>query len=709
MATVRTRTAIALLLLLLVVVAVSAIVAELMRRDRLALLDAFAGRQATTVAELAHKLEEDFDDVSDDMRFAGQLLRTAPEREREREIAALVAAVKQYHLVEVFDAQGQRTLRVLDPTAAPPFDADSFAVDMARTAAQAQHVPPGDLVTSSRLAADRTGWWRVLATSLPRDSGRPAETLAILVDMHELFGVTRVFASEPSLRLIVLAEDGTPVPDTDAHLMAGWSSSLLPLSTLLAQSAPTTHSIDAPLALAAGLPDDDAVLAVAHVKLHGGAHWVIGTLASTVVLRSLERDVTVRLGAGLVVVVLCLLGFGVYVLRASRDVVALEERLRNADAIAHLLEKHEKILDTIPTAVASLSAELDVTSTNRAWLERQPDARGQPLGQPLGQALSRAEPRVVDDVVALLQSAHHDGHVHSLLGARVRLFGDEGQYNIHAVPLGKHFPEARLLLVVEDLSAVRSLESQLLRAEKLASVGVLAAGIAHEIGTPLGIVRGRAERILQKLGTPHVHADGLHVIMDQIDLVTRTLRTLLDFSRVQAAVVHAVSLPSVARAVVELLRYEAERRGVTLTVDVDDALPPVAADADQLQQVLVNLLMNACDACAAGGHVTLSAHSESAGREGACVVIVVDDDGAGIPEDLRHQVFDPFFTTKKRGQGTGLGLTLTAQIVRNHRGSIELVSHVGKGTRVVVRWPVDPAVTHLATDRVVVESTHHAV
>jgi signal transduction histidine kinase len=189
-------------------------------------------------------------------------------------------------------------------------------------------------------------------------------------------------------------------------------------------------------------------------------------------------------------------------------------------------------------------------------------------------------------------------------------------------------------------------------------------------------------------GVEHPQGRGLSAIVTQIDRVSRIIRQLLDLSRLQPAPAHALSLASVVRGLQELLHVEAERRRVRLDVDVPERLPALMADADQLQQVLLNLTLNACDACSAGGHVRLSA-AEAEGPEAAGMVeIRIQDDGRGIaPEHLR-QVFDPFFTTKKRGQGTGLGLTVVAQIVRNHGGRVEVDSEPGRGTLVTLRWPV---------------------
>jgi signal transduction histidine kinase len=303
-----------------------------------------------------------------------------------------------------------------------------------------------------------------------------------------------------------------------------------------------------------------------------------------------------------------------------------------------------------------------------------------------GATLAEALPPEAHDALHELveEAARTAGVVHRY-GLVVPLFSPAGVYNVHVVPLEPSSTDAHWLLVMEDLSAVTSLETQLLRAEKLATVGVLAAGIAHEIGTPLSVVRGRAEYVQDKLGASHPQRDGLRVIVEQIDFITRTIRQLLDFARARPPAVRPVALDKVVDAVVDLLQFEVTRRQLDLTVALPPDLPRVAADADQLQQVLVNLAMNACDACAAGGHIVITAACDTTRT---LVAIEVKDDGCGVADELRHQIFDPFFTTKKRGQGTGLGLAIAAQIVRGHSGAIDLTSKPGEGTVVRVMWPV---------------------
>ncbi len=223
---------------------------------------------------------------------------------------------------------------------------------------------------------------------------------------------------------------------------------------------------------------------------------------------------------------------------------------------------------------------------------------------------------------------------------------------------------------------------RLLHLEKLALAGQLAAGIAHEIGTPLNVARGRVELSLSHLGAEHAEAKNQRIVIEQIDRVTRLIQQLLDCVRPTPALVHPVDLATSLQSVKQLLEPQAVKRGVTL--DVDAPVPtPMLTDADQLQQILLNLTLNAVDACDRDGTVTLRARA----KDGSVTLEVVDT-GHGIPLEIQKQVFDPFFTTKKRGQGTGLGLWVVAQLVRAQSADIELDSVPGKGTTVRVVWPV---------------------
>ncbi len=218
--------------------------------------------------------------------------------------------------------------------------------------------------------------------------------------------------------------------------------------------------------------------------------------------------------------------------------------------------------------------------------------------------------------------------------------------------------------------------------EKLALAGQLAAGIAHEIGTPLNVARGRVELSLSHLGDQHPEAKNQRIVIDQIDRVTRQIEQLLGYVRPTPALVQQVDLAASLQNVKQLLDPQAAKRKITLEIEAD-APTPLLTDADQLQQIIVNLTLNAVDACDQGGHVSLRTRTRP-----DAVVLEVADTGHGVPPEIRKQVFDPFFTTKKRGQGTGLGLWVVAQLVRAQSAEIELDSAPGKGTTVRVVWPV---------------------
>jgi signal transduction histidine kinase len=232
------------------------------------------------------------------------------------------------------------------------------------------------------------------------------------------------------------------------------------------------------------------------------------------------------------------------------------------------------------------------------------------------------------------------------------------------------------------LASTRDLENQLVRAEKLITVGVLSTEMAHEVGSPLAVIRGRAEQVLRD-APPGPRADDLRVIIKHVDNVSATIRQILDFSRRPDAEPRAVSMELAIERTRDLLRWKLEARGLTLDVHVQSNLPALAADPDQLQQVLVNLLMNACDASQPGGVVRLGAEAAPDGM----IRIEVADRGSGIPPEHMNAVFDAFFTTKQRGEGTGLGLPIAASIVRKHGGQINLTSTPGQGTVASVLWP----------------------
>ena len=235
------------------------------------------------------------------------------------------------------------------------------------------------------------------------------------------------------------------------------------------------------------------------------------------------------------------------------------------------------------------------------------------------------------------------------------------------------------------------LERQLREAQTLSVAGKLTSGIAHEVGTPLNIISGRAEIALRALPAEHPARADLEVIVNQIDRISGIIRSLLDTVRLQKPEIQRVALAPLLDRLVRLLDHLARRRGVAVGTSLADALPDVAADSGQLQQVLLNLLMNALEATPRDGRVTVEAWAcPHDGRPG--VALAVSDTGSGIAAAAIGRVFDPFFTTKPPGQGTGLGLAIARDIVRDHGGTLAVQSRADLGTTFTL-WLPEPEST----------------
>lgn len=252
--------------------------------------------------------------------------------------------------------------------------------------------------------------------------------------------------------------------------------------------------------------------------------------------------------------------------------------------------------------------------------------------------------------------------------------------------------------LVKEQEEKLKLEKDLRYSEKLASVGQLAAGLAHEIGTPLNIIGGRAEHLLRRQRSPEEINENLNIMRSQIDRIAGIVRQLLEFSRRREPALRSVDIPSLLTNVQKLLQHQIEEKGVEVELAVLDPLPKIQGDAELLQQVFINLYLNSLYALNAGGtikiraEVTHSGNSVTTQADGRkWLEICFEDNGPGIPAEHMEHVFDPFFTTKDIGEGTGLGLSVTYGIVKDHGGEIRIESEPGHFTRFMIHLPVEPS------------------
>jgi signal transduction histidine kinase len=247
--------------------------------------------------------------------------------------------------------------------------------------------------------------------------------------------------------------------------------------------------------------------------------------------------------------------------------------------------------------------------------------------------------------------------------------------------------EAHRQLLAETARALH-LEQNARQAATLAVAGKLAAGLAHEVGTPLNIISGRAEFALRNLPAEDPRREDLEAIINQIDRISRVITGLLDVVRPATPKLEPLAVGAVVDELVPLLRHAARQRGIALECHTNDGGLRVRGDAGQLQQVLLNLVVNALEATPAGGRVTISTQARRRGdREG--VTLAVADTGTGIAADVLPRIFESFFTTKPRGEGTGLGLAICRDIAKTHGGEMIADSRAGEGSTFAMWIPAD--------------------
>jgi two-component system NtrC family sensor kinase len=243
------------------------------------------------------------------------------------------------------------------------------------------------------------------------------------------------------------------------------------------------------------------------------------------------------------------------------------------------------------------------------------------------------------------------------------------------------------------------LDERLLQSQKLAAIGQLSAGIAHEINNPLAIIRQEAEwmQLLltkEEIARPQEREElkgSLRQIVQQVDRCTEIVRNLLDFARKREPVIQAVDVNRTVEDMTMLVEKEARHHNIKIVREYDQNLPAIYSDAPQLRQVFLNLLTNAAHAIGKDGTITITTSRQGNGA----VHIMISDTGCGIPPEDLKKIFDPFFTTKAEGKGTGLGLSICHGIIQRLGGEIGVQSTVGQGATFTIVLPRRPDVESL--------------
>jgi hypothetical protein len=269
-----------------------------------------------------------------------------------------------------------------------------------------------------------------------------------------------------------------------------------------------------------------------------------------------------------------------------------------------------------------------------------------------------------------------------------RVAGDAEQsgelvLNVAIAPLvSKDNERIGRLIILDDVTERDELERRLMQADKMSSIGLLAAGVAHEVNTPLAVISTYAQMLAKQISGDEQKSRLLDKIAKQTFRASEIVNSLLNFSRTSAKELGEVSLNRAIRETLTLIEHQLENAGVRVQVETAEPLPEIRGDFGKLQQVFLNLFLNARDAMEGGGELAIRTWSDN-----GSVRVEVSDSGHGISAENLSRIYDPFFTTKASKKGTGLGLAVTYGIVKEHGGSIEVDSRPGAGTRFVLDFP----------------------
>jgi PAS domain S-box-containing protein len=373
-----------------------------------------------------------------------------------------------------------------------------------------------------------------------------------------------------------------------------------------------------------------------------------------------------------------------YVAIAIDNARLYESLEQKAIQVERLKDFSENIVESLKVGVLAVDLDGRVDSWN-SQLENM-------IGVPRSRAMDRKLEEVFPpDLVAELASRNGE-QAFSIYKFHLRNGG--GRHivtNLTVAPLvGKSGEKLGRLIVMDDVTQRVQLEEQLLQTEKLTSLGLLAAGVAHEVNTPLAVISNYTQMLARQLPSEDPKSRIIDKIVKQTFRASEIVNNLLNFSRTGAAELNEVNLNSVIDETLSLVAHPFKTARVTVMKSLDAALPAVLGSPNRLQQVFLNLFINARDAMPQGGmlEVRTWAHNGS-------VEVEVTDTGVGIPRELLARIFDPFFTTKATGRGTGLGLSVSYGIIKEHAGTIDVRSTPGKGTSFHLEFPVARKPVHV--------------
>jgi PAS domain S-box-containing protein len=366
-----------------------------------------------------------------------------------------------------------------------------------------------------------------------------------------------------------------------------------------------------------------------------------------------------------------------------------------ADELQQLTEYNENILESMDSGILVLDLEGRIARWNRA-LER---LYGQRRQQVLGRRLDQVFPASFLEALrgSLVLGPPDEGEIAHLYKVHLETADGRGlMVNVAAAPFHLGSGErGGTLLIFDDVTVRVRLEEQLQHSEKMASIGLLAAGVAHEVNTPLAGISSYTQMLREQVASEDPRAGLLEKIEKQTFRAAKIINNLLNFSRSGTAELETLDLNKVVLDVLSLMEHQLHNGSIKVRKELAERLPAVRGNENRMQQVFFNLLLNARDAMHRGGWLTLATNADD-----DAVAVEVRDTGDGIKREHIKRIYDPFFTTKGIGRGTGLGLSVSYGIVQEHGGSIVVESSPGQGTTFRVTLPVHHPAAGAGTESV---------
>ena len=358
---------------------------------------------------------------------------------------------------------------------------------------------------------------------------------------------------------------------------------------------------------------------------------------------------------------------------------------QKAAQIERLKDFSENIVESLNVGVLAV----DFGGAVESWNTQLEGLIGVPREEAVGRKLEDVLP---SDLMAEITARSGDERVSSLY--KFHMQNREGRnlvVNVSIAPLvGKSGDRIGRLILFDDVTQRMRLEEQVFQNEKLTSLGLLAAGVAHEVNTPLAVISNYIQMLAKQLPSGDPRHQLIEKVVKQTFRASEIVNNLLNFSRTGAAEFTEVNLNSVVEEVLTLVAHPFRTAQVHVTRNLQQELPSVLGSTNKLQQVFLNLFLNARDAMPSGGIVEI----RTAAHNGSVEVEIIDT-GGGIPRENLNRIFDPFFTTKSSGRGTGLGLSVSYGIVKEHAGKVDVRSTPGKGTSFRLEFPVARKAVHV--------------